>query len=128
MLTKHDSRPGPQSAIRLDGMDYGIALALAYAGDIKLAEALADALAKKFPQDTIVQFNYLPTLRARLAISRSNPKQALEILKVAAPYELGIPGYSFYNWPNLYPVYVRGEGYLAVHQGGEAVAEFQKIL
>jgi tetratricopeptide (TPR) repeat protein len=28
----------------------------------------------------------------------------------------------------LYPVYVRGEAYLAAHQGGEAVAEFQKIL
>jgi hypothetical protein len=28
----------------------------------------------------------------------------------------------------LYPVYVRGEAYLAAHQGSEAVAEFQKIL
>jgi tetratricopeptide (TPR) repeat protein len=28
----------------------------------------------------------------------------------------------------LYPVYVRGEAYLAAHRGGEAAAEFQKIL
>src|ERR1700719_4410375 len=28
----------------------------------------------------------------------------------------------------LYPVYVRGEAYLAAHQGSEAAAEFQKIL
>jgi len=28
----------------------------------------------------------------------------------------------------LYPVYVRGEAYLAEHQGREAAAEFQKIL
>ena len=28
----------------------------------------------------------------------------------------------------LYPVYVRGEAYLAAHQGAEAAAEFQKIL
>jgi Tfp pilus assembly protein PilF len=28
----------------------------------------------------------------------------------------------------MYPVYVRGEAYLAVHQGSEAAAEFQKIL
>ena len=27
----------------------------------------------------------------------------------AAPYELGLPSLSLYNWPNLYPVYVRGE-------------------
>ena len=28
----------------------------------------------------------------------------------------------------LYPVYVRGQAYLAAHQGAEAAAEFQKIL
>ncbi len=28
----------------------------------------------------------------------------------------------------MYPVFVRGEAYLAVHQGSEAAAEFQKIL
>jgi tetratricopeptide (TPR) repeat protein len=28
----------------------------------------------------------------------------------------------------LYPVYVRGEVYLAAHQGSKAAAEFQKIL
>ena len=43
-------------------------------------------------------------------------------------YELGLPANSLYNWPNLYPVYVRGEAYLAAHQGREAAAEFQKIL
>jgi hypothetical protein len=75
-----------------------------------------------------VQFNYLPTLRARLALNNSNPRQALDALRVAAPYELGLPSYSLYNWPNLYPIYVRGEAYLAAHRGKEAAAEFQKIL
>ena len=28
----------------------------------------------------------------------------------------------------MFPVYVRGEAYLAAHRGNEAVAEFQKIL
>ena len=28
----------------------------------------------------------------------------------------------------MYPVYVRGEAYLAANQGAEAAAEFQKIL
>ena len=28
----------------------------------------------------------------------------------------------------LYPVYVRGEAYLAAHQGTKAAAEFQRIL
>ncbi len=109
-------------------VDYGWALALAYAGDAGQAEALADDLGKKFPEDTVVQFNYLPTLRAKLALLRANPQQALDALKAAAPYELGLPAIAYYNWPNLYPVYVRGEAYLAANQGSEAAAEFQKIL
>jgi tetratricopeptide (TPR) repeat protein len=89
---------------------------------------MADDLGKRFPEGTIIQFNYLPTLRAKLALLRSNPQQALDSLQAAAPYELGLPALSFYNWPNMYPVYVRGEAYLAAHQGKEAAAEFQKIL
>ena len=50
------------------------------------------------------------------------------ILEVTAPHELGLPALGLYNWPNLYPVYVRGEAYLAAHRGSEAAKEFQKIL
>src|SRR3989442_3448718 len=109
-------------------MDYGLALALAYAGGAGQAQALADDLGKRFPQDTIVQFNYLPTLRAKLALVHANPQEALVILGAASPYELGLPAYDFYNWPNLYPVYARGKAYLAAHRGSEAAKEFQKIL
>jgi hypothetical protein len=109
-------------------MDYGLAMALAYAGDADQAQALADDLGKRFPEDTIVQFNYLPTLRAKLALLRARPQQAVDTLGVAAPYELGLAAFDYYNWPNLYPVYVRGEAYLVAHKGKEAAAEFQKIL
>ena len=85
---------------------------------------MADGLAKRFPEDTIVHFNYLPALRAKLSTNGSNPQQAIDTLEVAVPYELGLPAF----WPNLYPVYVRGEAYLAAHQGREAAIEFQKIL
>ena len=109
-------------------VQYAAALALAYSGDDGRAQVLAADLGKRFSEDTVVQFNYLPTLRAKLAVSHSNPQQALNTLGVAAPYELGLPAIGSYNWPNLYPVYVRGEAYLAAHQGHEAAAEFQKIL
>jgi DNA-binding winged helix-turn-helix (wHTH) protein/tetratricopeptide (TPR) repeat protein len=109
-------------------LDYGVALALAYAGDANWAQALTDDLGKRFPEDTTLQFNYLPALRAKLALLHSDPQQALDILRLAAPYELGLPAVGIYNWPNLYPVYVRGEAYLAAHRGSEAAAEFQKIL
>ncbi len=97
------------------------ALALAFARDAARAQGLADDLAKHFPEDTVVQFNYLPTLHAQLALDRKEASKAIETLRAAAPYELGAGG-------GLYPVYVRGEAYLAENQGGEAATEFQKIL
>jgi len=109
-------------------LDYAIALAFAYAGSSKNTQTLADDLGKRFPEDTIVQFNYLPTLRAKLSVLNANPLEALHSLEAAAPYELGLPAMGFCNWPNLYPAYVRGEAYLAAQQGPEAAAEFQKIL
>jgi tetratricopeptide (TPR) repeat protein len=125
------NQAGKRTALRKDcsgGPDkyYAVVLALAYAGDG--SQGIADNFNESFPENTVVQFNYLPTLRAKLALSHSNPQQALDTLGVAAPYELGLPTLWFYNWPNLYPVYVRGEAYLAAHQGKEAAAEFQKIL
>ena len=54
--------------------------------------------------------------------------EAIESLRAATPYELGQTTSSVYYWTGLYPVYVRGEAYLAAHQGKEAAAEFQKIL
>jgi tetratricopeptide (TPR) repeat protein len=111
------------------GEQYGAALALAYVGDDGRARGQAEDLGKKFPEDTLMQFNYLPTLRARLAVSRGNASEALETLKTAAPYELGsVPAGGDNVWLALYPVFVRGEAYLAVHQGKEAASEFQKIL
>jgi serine/threonine protein kinase/Tfp pilus assembly protein PilF len=107
---------------------YVAALALALNKDEGGARALLEDLEKRFPQDTIVRFNYLPTLRAQLAlIDSKGAARAIEALAVASPYELGIPGSSTF-WTNLYPVYVRGEAYLAAHQGIPATAEFQKIL
>jgi eukaryotic-like serine/threonine-protein kinase len=125
------NRAGQRTALakeRSGGPDkyYAVVLALAYTGDE--SQGLADNFNESFPENTVVQFNYLPTSRAKLALNHANPQQALDALEVAAPYELGLPTLWFYNWPNLYPVYVRGEAYLAAHRGSEAAAEFQKIL
>ena len=99
------------------------AIGLGLAGDFAQAMRLAADLAKRFPEDTIVQFDYLPMIHAAAALQSGNATKALEALAPAAPYELGsIP------WVPLYPVYLRGESYLAAHQGGAAAAEFQKIL
>jgi eukaryotic-like serine/threonine-protein kinase len=109
-------------------LQYFAALAFAYSREDARAKAIADDLARRFPEDTIVQFNYLPTLRAKLALNGGNASEAIEYLRSAAPYELGLSTNCPVNWTAMYPVFVRGEAYLAARQGGEAVAEFKKIL
>ena len=99
------------------------AIALGLAGDAPQATRLAADLAKRFPEDTIVQFEYLPMIHAAAALQSGSANKALEALVPAAPYELGLIGGL-----TLYPVYLRGEAYLAAHQGSAAAAEFQKIL
>jgi len=131
-----EARRRAEAALTLsNGRDvqYGAALALSGGPNASGAQAegekLADDLAKHFPEATVVQFNYLPTIRAQLALSRNDSSKAIEVLQAAAPNELGTPGSGGgASWANLYPVYVRGEAYLAAHQGSEAAAEFQKIL
>ena len=110
-------------------VEFGAAFALALSQDSSRAQNLADDLQKRFPEDTSVRFSYLPTVRAMLALNHGQPLKALELLQVAAPYELGVQRSSLHgNFGALYPIYVRGDAFLAAHQGAEAAAEFQKIL
>jgi serine/threonine protein kinase/tetratricopeptide (TPR) repeat protein len=103
------------------------ALTFARAGDSTRAEKLADDALKQSPQDTMLNNYWLPTVRAAAAIDRGDPSKAIEFLKDAAPYERGdVSDVEF--GVMLYPVYVRGQAYLLLHQGPEAVAEFQKFI
>jgi serine/threonine protein kinase/tetratricopeptide (TPR) repeat protein len=106
--------------------EFAAALALALAGDTAQARKLSGDLARRFPEATVVQFNYLPTVRAAIALGQNAPAKAIAELQAASSYELGQP--SLTTPLNLYPVYVRGLAYLAAHQGAQASAEFQKIL
>jgi DNA-binding winged helix-turn-helix (wHTH) protein/tetratricopeptide (TPR) repeat protein len=103
------------------------ALAFARAGDSTRAQRLADEVQKQFPLDTIINDYWSPTVRAAIEINRSNPSKAIEFLKAAAPYEMGdVSNFEFGTF--FYPVYVRGQAYLLLHQGADATAEFQKFL
>jgi tetratricopeptide (TPR) repeat protein len=117
-----------KEALRGRESAFAAAIGLAYIGDTRQAQVVADDLNRRFAQDSTMQFNFLSAVRAKIALNRANSQDALQILQAAEPYELGLPSLGFYNWPNLYPVYVRGEAYLAAHRGHEAAAEFQKIL
>jgi eukaryotic-like serine/threonine-protein kinase len=102
------------------------ALALGLAGDSAQAERLVADLGKRFSEDTVVKFNYLPMIRAATALHSGDGKRAIDALSASAPYELGETNTSFTF--ALYPVYLRGEAYLAEKQGAAAGNEFQKIL
>lgn len=101
----------------------GAALALALAGDTARAQALASDLTKRFPEDTIFLFSYLPVLNGQFALSRNDPKKAVEVLQAASSYEFGNMGFT-----SLYPAFIRGQAFLALKQGSAAAAEFKKIL
>jgi hypothetical protein len=86
------------------------AMALAQAGDTAAAEKLAAELDKTFPLDTGVQRYWLPRIRAAVALERKDPGRAIELL-----VDMG-------------PVYLRGEAYLMLRDGGAAAAEFKKFI
>jgi eukaryotic-like serine/threonine-protein kinase len=100
------------------------ALALGRAGDAGRAAALADSLAHRFPLDTLVGSVYVPTIRAEIQLKHGDAGRAVTELEAEIPYDLAV----LWNFPTMYPVYVRGEAYLATRQGNAAAGEFQKIL
>ena len=102
------------------------AIAFALTGDVANANRSIDDLTKRFPQDTVVQTQYLPMARAALALNSGNAKTALDALSAAAPYELGHTNDDFTF--ALYPIYLRGQAYLAAKDGAAAAGEFQKII
>jgi tetratricopeptide (TPR) repeat protein len=114
---------------RSDGRDlqYATGLVLALVGDTEKPQSIAENLAKSFPEDTTVRFNYLPTLRAQLALNRGDTAGAVESLQITSSRELMIPSGPTIDLVML-PVFVRGKAYLKAHQGSEAAVEFQKIL
>jgi eukaryotic-like serine/threonine-protein kinase len=102
------------------------ALVLARIGDAAKARALAQELARQYPLHTLVQSYWEPTIEAQLALSAKDPATAIAQLRNTANLEYGLTvGNS--NNSCLYPIYLRGEAYLAAGQEG-AAAEFQKII
>jgi tetratricopeptide (TPR) repeat protein len=110
-------------------VEYGAAFALAVAGDSAASQALADDLKKRFPEDTSVQFSYLPTLGALFALVHGDHAKAFEALQVAHTYEFGQTGLAFFGYfGGLHPAYVRGQAYMKAQRETEAAVEFQQLL
>jgi serine/threonine protein kinase/tetratricopeptide (TPR) repeat protein len=105
-----------------------VAMVLARTGDTVRAEKMADELQKQNPVNTKMNFYWLPVIRAAAQISRKDPGKAIETLQTTVPYELGVAGPLPEIGALLYPVYLRGQAYLMLHEGKSAATEFQKFI
>ncbi|MGH9729346.1 MAG: protein kinase domain-containing protein [Candidatus Acidiferrales bacterium] len=114
-------RTDAEKAISLDpgNPPTGAVSVLAVAGDSSRAEKIVDQMAKKYPQDTLLNAIGFPIIRALVALSRGKSQEALTILKTAQQYRLA-PGQDY--------SYVLGLAELQAKDGKSAAGEFQFIL
>jgi serine/threonine protein kinase/tetratricopeptide (TPR) repeat protein len=95
--------------------------AYATCGDAAKADAMVSYLSKNYPTETYAQKIDLPQMRARLDLQRGDGAKAIDELRSTEPYDFGWIGSGV-------PAYLRGIAYLKLKQGGQAAAEFQKIV
>ena len=90
------------------------ALAAALCGNGKMALPIAEDLAKKYPDDTIIQEVILPLSKAGTALSANQPQQAVAAAEQAKAFGTVFPS-----------TYMQGLAYLEMHNPGAALRAFQ---
>lgn len=123
------ARDSINAALRLGHGDNVMALAaivMARVGDTGRARAISEELDHTYPQDTMIQRYWLPTIRAVIALQSRRPSDAVALLSGFGSLDYAYPHIP--SVPSLYPVYVRGQAFLAQGDGNRAAAEFQKII
>jgi len=101
-----------------------LAMVLARTGNSVESKRLADEIGRESPEDTIIQFYLLPTIRASSELRENRPTNAIDLLRSTVKYELAYPT----SFNSVYPAYVRGLAYLQLGQGKQAAGEFQKLI
>ena len=96
------------------------ALTLARIGDTTVAEKYLKQ-ADVRPLDTLHNVVVLASVRAAIQLNRKNPKQAIEDLKNAIPYDLC-------ELSDGQTLYLRGSAYLQAGLPKDAEAQFQKLI
>jgi tetratricopeptide (TPR) repeat protein len=104
----------PRGAIEAD-----LALSLAISGQTAEAEAMAEALSRRSPLDTLLQQAVLPEVRATVALERGQPARALELLEGVRPFELA---------QSRTAAYLRARAYLGASRASDAVPELETFL
>jgi serine/threonine protein kinase/Tfp pilus assembly protein PilF len=89
-------------------------LASGICGNSKVVQSLAEELAKKYPDDTLIQNVYVPLGKAFVALGAGQAKEALEDAEPARAYYRIFPA-----------AYLQGLAYLQLHDASRAVTAFQ---
>jgi len=91
-----------------------VASALAACGDAKRGDAALKDLAKKYPEDTIIQRVTVPQGLGWLAFKAGQPQKAIDLMQRSQGYDSVTPG-----------GYMRGLAYLQLHDAQNAIAAFK---
>ncbi|HEV7220532.1 MAG: protein kinase [Terriglobales bacterium] len=100
------------------------ALTLARIGDGSGAEKMIAQLAKEYPTDTLLNKGDLAVARAAVELQQKQPARAIEALEAARIFEMGSGPVAPVDF---WPLYLRGEAYLDLHDPAQAIIEYQKI-
>jgi tetratricopeptide (TPR) repeat protein/tRNA A-37 threonylcarbamoyl transferase component Bud32 len=109
-------------------LEVSAALAFARAGSLKRAKSWLERLERSPRGNTLLHVYWLPTIRAAIALRENQPLQAIHELEGTTFSELGGAPPPFTSGATMYPVYLRGEAYLATKRWAKAASEFQKII
>ncbi len=121
LLEPARARHSAEAALRMSRMPDTVvpaAMALAAAGDGDRAQALILQLARRRPEDTIVNQVWVPVVRALVSLSRGEAEEAIRVLGPAVPYDRA----------NLDPMLVRANAFLQAKRTAEAKEEFGRVV
>ena len=83
-------------------------------GNGKLVASMAQELARKFPEDTMIQRVFVPLAKAFVALSAGQPQEAINDADPAKSFALVYPS-----------AYVQGLAYLQLHEASQAANAFR---
>ena len=112
-----DNEKSVQRALDLDRSRQTQSFAVLTAGicgNGKLVASMAQELARKFPEDTMIQRVFVPLAKAFVALSTGQPQEAINDADPAKSFALVYPS-----------AYVQGLAYLQLHEASQAANAFR---
>ncbi|HLJ48840.1 MAG TPA: protein kinase [Bryobacteraceae bacterium] len=109
--------------------DFGPALALVLAGDTTHGLGVAHKLAADFPDDTPIQFKYVPAVEGMAWLNQGSPDKAVAATLKGATFDLAQSGISYEAFYGVMDaVYIRGLAHMRAKDYAAAAADFQSIV